>query len=321
MISDLRRAGRSLMRSPAYTIAAVATFAIGIGANATVFGVVNAVLLRAFPFRDPERLVALYEYNGRDHFDRMPLSPANFRDWRDESRSFSGMAIVENEEFTLHTGGEPERLTGARVSGSFLTVLGVRLAAGRGFVAAEDAPGAPPVAVISYALWQRAFGGDRGIVGRTVDLDGRPTTVVGVLPADFRFPAADRADVLAPFAWSEERWSPRGAHWLTAGARLKPGVSRTAAQADLQTIADRIGREYPDMQKGWGARVVPLHEALVSESRAMLYVLMSAVAFVLLIGCANVANLTLARVTAQARSMAVRAALGARRAELARHHL
>jgi putative ABC transport system permease protein len=154
-----------------------------------------------------------------------------------------------------------------------------------------------------------------------VELNGRPTTVVGVLPADFRFAGADRADVYAPLAWGEEQWRPRGSHWLTAVGRLKAGVSPRAAQADLQTIADRIGKDFPEMQGGWGARVVPLHEAMVSGARPMLLVLMGAVGAVLLIGCANVANLTLARVTARQRGIAVRAAMGASRGELIRHHL
>jgi putative ABC transport system permease protein len=321
MITDLKRAARALLRSPAYTIAAVATFAIGIGANTTVFGVVNAVLLRAFPFREPERLVELYEYSPRGNSDRFPLSAANFRDWRDGSHSFTGLSVVSSAEFTLRTDDEPERLTGARVSGNFLQVLGVQLAAGRGLTPEEDAAGAAPVAVISHTLWQRRFGGDRGIVGRTIEINGQPTTVVGVLPADFRFPAADRADVLAPLRWDERTWNRRGNHFLTAIARLKPGVSAATAQADLQTIADRIGRDFPEMQKGWGARVVPLHEAIVSGARPMLLVLMGAVGAVLLIGCANVANLTLARVAAKQRATAVRAAIGAGRAELVRQHL
>ena len=321
MITDLKRAARALLRSPAYTMAAVATFAIGIGANATVFGVVNAVLLRAFPFREPERLVALYEYAPRGNNDRMPLSAANFRDWQAAAHAFASMALVSDAEFTLRAESEPERVTGARASASLWQTLGTPFALGRGFTASDDVPGAAPVAVISHSLWQRRFGGDRGIVGRTVTINDAPTTIVGVLSPEFRFPPAQSADVMMPLGWTERTWGQRGNHFASAIARLKPGVTVAAAQADLQAIADRIGREFPGMQGGWGARVVPMHTAYVADARPVLLVLMGAVGAVLLIGCANVANLTLARVTARQRAVAVRAALGARRAALVRQQL
>jgi len=251
----------------------------------------------------------------------MPLSPANFRDWRDGTHTLSGMSLVTDDNFTLRSGEEPERLTGARVSSNFLGVLGATPALGRGFAANEEGPGAPAVAVITHALWQRRFGGDRAIVGRTIDLNGVPTTVVGVLGADFQFPPSARAEVFAPVAWDEGAWGRRGSHFLTAVGRLRAGVTQSDAQRDLQTIADRIGRDFPGMQKGWGAVVVPLHAALVADARPVLLVLMGAVAAVLLVGCANVANLTLARVAARQRAIAVRAALGAGRGELVRHHL
>ncbi|AHG87825.1 permease [Gemmatirosa kalamazoonensis] len=291
-----------------------------------MFGVVNAVLLRAFPFHEPERLVALYEYAPRGKDDRMPLSAANFRDWRDGSHAFASMALVTDAAFTLRSdpssgASEPERISGARASAGLWQTLGAPLALGRGYTADEDLPGAAPVAVISHSLWQRRFGGDRGIVGRTMTLNDAPTTIVGVLSPDFRFPLAQSTDVVMPFRWDEKTWNRRGNHFASAVARLRPGVTVSAAQADLQTIADRIARDYPEMQKGWGARVVPLHEAVVSGARSMLLLLMGAVGAVLLIGCANVANLTLARVAAKQRATAVRAAIGAGRAELVRQHL
>jgi putative ABC transport system permease protein len=321
MLQDLRRATRALLQAPAFFLAAVATFAIGIGANATVFGVVNAVLLRAYPFRAPEQLVALYERAARGDNDRMPLSPANFRDWRDGNRTLEGMSLVADGEFTLRMGSEPERLVGARVSSNFLSVLGASTALGRGFAANEEGPGAPAVAIISHSLWQRRFGGDRGVIGRSVEVNGLPTTIVGVLRPDFQFPPAATAEMLEPVNWSEQTWNRRGSHYLTAIGRLRPNATRATAQRDLQGIADRIGRDFPGMQKGWGANVVAMHEAYVADSRPVLLVLMGAVAAVLLVGCANVANLTLARVTARQRAIAVRAAMGATRVELIRHHL
>ena len=318
MLAVLRQALRALRRSPGFALAALATFALGIGANATVFGVVNAVLLRSYPFAEPDRLVALYERDLRGGNDRFPLSPANFRDWQQQARGFTGMAAYGVTDVTLRTDAEPERYAAARVTWNLPSVLGVSPQLGRGFTADEDGPGSAPVALISDRLWRTRFGADPRIVGRSVDLNGAPTTIVGVLPAAVRFPSA-RSDVWLPFAWSDSAWTTqRGNHQLDAVGRLRPGVAPAAAHAELATIAGQIARAFPEIQTNFGATVLPLHDALVGAVRPVLLVLLGAVSFVLLIACANVANLTLARGAARQREVAVRAAIGAGRWHLVR---
>ena len=325
MLSVLRQTLRALLRSPGFTLAAVATFALGIGANATVFGVVNAVLLRAYPFAEPERIVALYETNVADAAgpdgDRFPIAPANFRDWERQARSVVAMAAVGGTDFTLRGDGEAERLPGSRVTWALPRVLGVAPQLGRAFTPEDDRPGAPPVVMISDRLWRTRFGGDPGVVGRAVDLNGRPTTVIGVLPPGVRYPNA-RVDVWGPFAMSDSAWTAqRGNHSLAGVARLAPGRSVEQAAAELHAIATRLAAEHPDFQRDFRATAVPLHDALTGQVRPVLLVLLGAVGFVLLIACTNVANLTLARGAARQREVAVRTAMGAGRWHLVRQQL
>jgi putative ABC transport system permease protein len=323
MPAVLRQALRTLRRSPGFTLAALATFALGVGANATVFGVVNAVLLRAYPFAEPGRLVALYERDLRGGNDRFVLSPANFRDWQGEARTLSAMAAVGRGAFTMRAPdtGEPTRVAGSRVTWTLPRVLGVAPALGRGFSPADDRPGAPGVAIISHRLWRTRFGGDPAAVGRAVDLNGAPVTVVGVLPAAVRYPSGD-TDVWVPFAMSDSAWTAqRGNHSLDAVGRLAPGATLAQARAELSAVAARIARAYPDEQANFGASVFPFHEAMTGGARPALYVLLGAVSFVLLLACANVANLTLARAAARQRESALRAAVGARRWHLVRQPL
>jgi putative ABC transport system permease protein len=325
MLTVLRQALRALLRSPGFTLAAVATFALGIGANATVFGVVNAVLLKAYPFAEPARLVALYETNIAGEMGpeagRFPIAPANFHDWQQQAKAFTAMAAVGGTEFTLRGDGEPERLGGSRVTWALPRVLGVAPQVGRAFTPDDDRPGAPPVVMISDRLWRTRFGGDRGVAGRVVDLNGRPTTIIGVLPAGVRYPNA-RTDVWGPFAMSDSAWTgQRGNHSIQAVARLASGVSVEQATTELHAIATRIAAEYPDFQRDFRATAVPLHDALTGPVRPVLLVLLGAVAFVLLIACTNVANLTLARGAARQREVAVRTAIGASRWHLVRQQL
>lgn len=325
MLNDLRLAIRALGRNLGFTLAALATFAIGIGANATVFGVVNAVLLRAYPFAEPSRLVALYEKDLRGGNDRFVLAPANFRDWQAEAKSLAGMAAIGNADFTLRAAevgnGEPERLTGNRVTWNLPRVLGIAPQVGRAFTAEDDRAGAEPVAMISDALWRSRFGADRAIVGKAVEINGRPTTIVGVLPEGVRYPTA-RSDVWMPFAMSDSAWTAqRGNHMFDAVGRLAPGATLEQAQAELSRTAARIARDFPEIQAGFGANVLPFHRAMTGTVAPVLWVLLGAVTFVLLIACVNVANLTLARGAARQREVAVRTAIGASRWHLVRQQL
>jgi putative ABC transport system permease protein len=312
MLPTVRQALRALGRSPGFTLAALATFAIGIGANATVFGVVNAVLLRSYPFAEPDRLVALAETNRNEKDRPFPIAPANFNDWRQQAKGFTAMAAVGNANYTLRTDGEPERVNGARVSWTMPRVLGIVPQRGRAFTAADDAAGAPRVAMISDGLWRTRFGADPSVVGRSIEMSGYPTTIVGVLPPEVRYPQPN-SDIWTPFAMSDSAWTAqRGNHEFRAVARLAPGVTLAAAQTEMRGLAARLSQQYPDFQRDFGASVVPFHESMTASVRPVLLVLLGAVSFVLLIACTNVASLTLARGSARQRDVAVRAAMGAR---------
>ena len=267
MLAVPRRAFRALARSPGFTLAAVATFAIGIGANATVFGVVNAVLLKSYPYRDAERIVALYESDAAGSGnDRAVVSPANFRDWQASARSFASMAAARGADFTLGGDGERARLSGARVTWTLPQALGVAPQVGRAFAADDDVPGAPAVVMIADRLWRTRFGADPGVVGRVLQLNGRPATVIGVLPAGVRYPD-ERTEVWAPFAMSDSAWrAQRGNHNLSGVGRLAPGVTPAAAQAEPSALQRRIGAEFDEERNHVRAPVVPLHEAIAGAA-------------------------------------------------------
>jgi putative ABC transport system permease protein len=319
--SDVRHAFRLLVKSPGFTFVAVLTLALGIGANAAIFSVVNGVLLQALPYPHANRLVFLSE-NSRQVPD-MSISYPDLKDWERQNTVFDSLGGVRPTDFVLTGAGEPEQLQGFNVSAGFLPAFGVHPILGRLFTKAEDRPGATPVAVISYSLWQRHFGGDSNVVGRSLDLSGRSYTVIGILPASFRFPIP--GDIFVPLGLKADQMQQRGQHpGIVAVARLKPGVTLGQARAEMETIAARLAQQYPKTNTGVTAKLMTLREAYYSFLGGLstaLWVLLAAVGFVLLIACANVANLLLARAAGRDRELAVRMALGAGRARLVRQML
>jgi putative ABC transport system permease protein len=314
---DVGYAARQMVRAPFFTAIVILTLALGIGATTAIFSLVDAVVLRPLPFPEPERLVRLWETNPQsDHFSS---SDPNYLDWRQENRTLAAMAALRRVSLSLVGDGEPVRLSGAAVTASLFPLLGAHAVVGRTFTAAEDRPGGETqVAVLGNGLWRRRFGADPRVVGRVLSLEGKRYTVIGALPASFAFsPDIDIWIPLAPDPGSE-----RDDKWLDVMGRLKPGVSLAAARADLDGIARRIAERYPESNRDWGVRMIPFEEWLVRpEARQMVLVLFSAVGLLLLLGCANISNLLLARATTRGRELGLRAALGAGRARLIRQLL
>jgi putative ABC transport system permease protein len=321
-LADFRYGFRALRRSPGFTLGAILVLALGIGANTAIFSIVNAALLRPLPFEDPSRLMQIWHVPPAKNFPGLNLfsvSPANYLDWQQQSSSFESMAAYGSRTFTFGGKERPEAIQGAAVAPGFFSVLRARPMLGRTFTSEENLPGGSHAILLSYKFWRDHFASDRAIVGRDITINSRPYSVAGVMPESFRFPSW--AQVWVPLGWSNDQRVVRGNHNYMVVGRLKPGVDIQQAKSELSAISVRLEQQYPEDNKGWGATVVPLRDQVVGDIRPALLVLFGAVAFVLLIACANVANLVLARTLARRKEIAIRGALGASRAAILRHIL
>jgi putative ABC transport system permease protein len=314
LLQDLSYALRTIRKTPGFAAAAILALVLGIGANTAIFSVVNAALLRPLPFGDSDKLVRLWQTPPQRQFPGIklfPLSPANYLDWQNQNHVFEKMTLGKRVHYNLTGSGRPEWLDGAAVSGDFFNVLQSQPQLGRTFVPDEDQQGHNYAVILSHTLWQQHFGSDRNVIGQTIHLDGQSYTVVGVMPEEFRYPTT--ADLWVPLGMTDEERANRGEHHFFAIARLKPGISEKQAQAELATISRQLEQQYPRENHGWGATTVSLRDDLVGDVRPALLVLLGSVAFVLLIACANVANLGMARTLTKRKEVAIRKALGAGR--------
>lgn len=320
LIQDIRYALRQLRKAPTFTAVAVITLTLGIGANTAMFSVIDAVLLRPLPYPDSDSLVQIYETDISHGSIRGPVSPYNFADWQRQASEFQRMAAYEFDSFSYRSGRVAERMSGVMVTADFFRVLGVAPALGRDFEPGDDDPAKPHFAILSYGAWQRRFGGDREVVGRTMLINGEPYTIVGIMPSSFAAFPNPGTEIWALPAFVLANVS-RGHHGIFALARLKPGVSLPQAQSQMDTIAQRLAKDYPNTNAYSGIRLTRLRDAIVGPAGSMVILLGVAVGIVLLITCANLASLLLGRVIARGRELAIRMALGASRVRLVKQVL
>src|SRR5271169_6251280 len=318
LIQDIRFALRVFLKNPGFVSIAILTLALGIGANTAIFSIVNAVLLRPLPFKNSAQLVRLREtYKA---VGNVSVSYPDFLDWRQQSDSFAAMSVINNVNFNLSGVAQPDSIDGYAVSPNFLALLGVRPVLGRDLLPSEERPGTAPVILLSYQLWQSHLGGDPGVIGRSITLDGRSFSIVGILPPTFRF--LDRSDVLVPIGVYAADYTDRAERGnMDVVGRLSSGVALSQAAVEMETIAARIAAQYPQSNHGFGAHLESFREAFTGDTRLAVLVLFGAVVFVLMIACVNVANLFLVRGAARAREIALRLAFGASRGRVVRQML